>query len=68
MPTKNDITGDSIKSRTATPIYRENYEKIFSKPVGIIENKPLVRNLLKKCIKWVCVVRVLFYANRKTDK
>lgn len=31
MATKNDITGDSIKTKAPTKQYRDNYEAIFSK-------------------------------------
>lgn len=28
----NDITGDEIKTKPPTQVYRDNYDKIFSKP------------------------------------
>jgi hypothetical protein len=31
MTTKNDVTGDSIKSRVSTRAYRDNWDKIFDK-------------------------------------
>tara|TARA_B100001057_G_scaffold105893_2_gene103492 strand:+ start:4807 stop:5007 length:201 start_codon:yes stop_codon:yes gene_type:complete len=31
MVTKNDVTGDSIQSKTPSKEYRENYETIFGK-------------------------------------
>jgi len=31
MPTKNDITGDAIKSKTSTENYLNNYDRIFNK-------------------------------------
>ena len=31
MTAKNDVTGDSIRSRTANKAYRDNYDKIFRK-------------------------------------
>jgi len=31
MPTKNDITGDAIKSKTNNEKYRNNYDRIFNK-------------------------------------
>ena len=31
MVAKNDITGDSIQSKTASQLYRDNFEKIFRK-------------------------------------
>ena len=31
MAAKNDITGDSIQTRTVTDTYRDNYDKIFGK-------------------------------------
>ena len=32
MTTKNDITGDKIKSRPNTDKFQENFDKIFGKP------------------------------------
>ena len=32
MPTKNNITGDTIQSRINTPEYESNYDRIFKKP------------------------------------
>lgn len=31
MATKNDITGDSLKSKPASQKYRDNWERIFGK-------------------------------------
>ena len=31
MAAKNDITGDSIQTRTVTDTYRDNYDRIFGK-------------------------------------
>lgn len=31
MATKNDITGDSLISKTNTDAYRDNYDRIFGK-------------------------------------
>jgi len=31
MATKNDITGDAIKTKAPSKQYRDNYEMIFSK-------------------------------------
>lgn len=31
MTTKNDVTGDSIKTKTSNKKYREGWDKIFSK-------------------------------------
>jgi len=31
MASKNDITGDEIKTKTSSDAYRENYDKIFRK-------------------------------------
>lgn len=31
MTAKNDITGDEIKTKTTSDLYRENYDKIFRK-------------------------------------
>ena len=32
MPTKNNITGDTIQSRLNTPEYESNYDRVFRKP------------------------------------
>lgn len=32
---KNDITGDEIKTKGASDSYRENFDKIFGKPQGL---------------------------------
>ena len=31
MTTRNEITGDELRSRTSTEKYRDNYDKIFGK-------------------------------------
>lgn len=31
MSTKNDVTGDTIQSKTASDNYRDNYDRIFRK-------------------------------------
>lgn len=31
MVAKNDVTGDEIKTKTNSDLYRENYDKIFRK-------------------------------------
>lgn len=31
MVAKNDITGDEMKTKTNSDLYRENYDKIFRK-------------------------------------
>lgn len=41
MTTKNDITGDLIKSRSSSEAYRDNYDRIFGKKKEDDE-KPLV--------------------------
>ena len=28
---KNDVTGDALKSRAATPAYRESFDRIFNR-------------------------------------
>lgn len=35
MATRNNITGDFIKSRTTNQNYRDGYEDIFRKPVTV---------------------------------
>ena len=32
MTTRNDITGDKIKSKPPSKEYKDNYDKIFRKP------------------------------------
>ena len=32
MAAKNDVTGDSLRSRGPSKAYEENWEKIFGKP------------------------------------
>lgn len=32
MTSKNDITGDEIKSRSSSKEFRDNWDKIFKKP------------------------------------
>jgi len=29
MPTKNDVTGDTIQTKPASDLYRENYDNVF---------------------------------------
>lgn len=41
---KNDITGDDIKSRVNTKKYEENYEKIFRKEKHHVGYPPLTPN------------------------
>ena len=31
MATKNDVTGDSIRTKTVSKAYRDNYDRIFRK-------------------------------------
>ena len=38
MTAKNDITGDSIKSRNSNKAYRDNWDKIFGKKNKKVEN------------------------------
>lgn len=42
MATKNDITGDSIRTKTVSDAFRSNYDAIFGKKD---ENKPLVSDV-----------------------
>lgn len=41
---KNEITGDDIKSRVNTKTYEENYEKIFRKEKRNVGYPPLTSN------------------------
>jgi hypothetical protein len=38
---KNDITGDDIKSKAASAAYRDNYDAIFRKPTIFVDEKPV---------------------------
>jgi len=45
MTTKNDVTGDAIKSKPSSDTYRDNYDRIFgakktSKPKEADRGKP----------------------------
>jgi hypothetical protein len=45
MTTRNDITGDEIKTKEITDKYRENFDKIFRKPEPLEElNKAAEEN------------------------
>ena len=35
MTTRNDITGDEIKTKDVSDSYRDNFDKIFGKPQGL---------------------------------
>jgi hypothetical protein len=35
MTTRNDITGDEIKTKGVSDSYRDNFDKIFGKPKGL---------------------------------
>jgi len=41
MATKNDITGDEIKTKTVTDAYRNNYDRIFRKKETTYEEQIL---------------------------
>lgn len=36
---KNDITGDEIKTKTTSDAYRDNYDKIFRKKKGLTDEQ-----------------------------
>ena len=40
MTTRNDITGDEIKTKEITDKYRENFDLIFGKPEPKVQLKP----------------------------
>lgn len=51
MATKNDITGDDIRSKSNTDAYRDNYDRIFrkkkdetvdNKEENVLELEPMV--------------------------
>jgi len=37
MPSKNDITGDELKSKPVNDNYRDNFDGIFKKKTGKVE-------------------------------
>lgn len=39
MATKNDITGDTLATKSATDAYREGYDRIFGKKEESVESK-----------------------------
>lgn len=38
MTTKNDITGDSIRSRSSSQLYRDNWDRIFGKKDSLFKD------------------------------
>lgn len=40
MTTRNDVTGDAIKSKTTSKEYASNWERIFGKKNETKEEKP----------------------------
>lgn len=42
MATKNDITGDIIQTKSASELYRDNYDRIFKKDKVVMEIVPVV--------------------------
>ena len=40
MTTKNDVTGDLLKSKTNTQKYRDNWDLIFNKNKDVKKEKP----------------------------
>ena len=49
MATKNDITGDSIMSKTTTDKYRDGYAAIFNKDKCERCGKPLFEDAVHAC-------------------
>jgi hypothetical protein len=39
---KNDITGDDIKSKSNSDSYRDNYDLIFRKPTIFVNEKSVI--------------------------
>jgi hypothetical protein len=39
MAAKNDVTGDSIKSRVSNKAYRDNWDRIFGKKKRVAKKK-----------------------------
>ena len=52
MVTRNDVTGDEIKTKEITDKYRENFDRIFGslKPLPQVEVDKIVEVMEK--IKW----------------
>jgi hypothetical protein len=48
MATKNDVTGDTIQSRTNSKQYAENWDKIFGKKDKKIVDQPPAKNTNKQ--------------------
>lgn len=47
---KNDITGDEIKTKEVSDSYRDNFDKIFGKPKGLSmseEDRQILDKLLE---------------------
>lgn len=48
MAAKNDVTGDEIKTKTNSDLYRDNYDKIFrkkqEKDVKEFDEKVIMKN------------------------
>jgi hypothetical protein len=52
MPTKNDVTGDSIQSKAPSQKYMDNYDAIFGKKSAVDDaadvNSQYINHWLKK--------------------
>jgi hypothetical protein len=44
MAAKNDVTGDSIKSRVNSKAYRDNWDRIFGKKKKVAKKKTVKNN------------------------
>jgi len=50
MPTKNDVTGDSIQSKAPSKKYMDNYDAIFGKKTAVDD----AADVMSKFESWIC--------------
>lgn len=50
MPTKNDVTGDSIQSKAPSKKYMDNYDAIFGKKTAVDD----AADVMSKFDGWTC--------------
>lgn len=51
MATRNDITGDELKTGSSTEAYRDGWDRIFGKKPGTLQ--PLPENIKPPDIEWL---------------
>ena len=54
MATKNDVTGDAIKSKASTDAYRDNYDRIYNwyHKCSALNGKELMLPKRESSCKW----------------